>query len=129
LPVSQEVKEKVTMREKQPYLNSIAYGVIILTLTTALVHLALSFQFPEGPDPVFLLNAIGYLALLVAIYAPPPSLAPFRSTLCWVLIGYTLLTIALWLFFGANSLVAYFVKVVEVGLILLLWTETRRFSP
>lgn len=116
------------MREKQSYLNSIAYGVIILTLITALIHLYLSFQFPEGPDPAFLLNAIGYMALLAVIYAPIPSLAPYRNIACWVLIGYTALTIALWLFFGANSLLAYFVKLVEVGLILLLWTETRRFS-
>lgn len=116
------------MREKQSYLNSIAYGVIILTLITALIHLYLSFQFPEGADPAFLLNGIGYVALLVAIYAPIPVLAPYRSLTCWILIGYTALTIALWLFFGANSLLAYFVKLVEISLILLLWTETRRFS-
>lgn len=118
----------MTMYEKKPYLNSIAYGVIILTLITAFIHLYLSFQFPEGPDPAFLLNAIGYVALLLAIYAPIPALVPYRSIACWVLIGYTALTIALWLFFGANSLLAYFVKLVEVVLLLLLWTETRRFS-
>lgn len=116
------------MHAKPPYLNSIAYGVIILTLITAVIHLYLSFQFPDGPDPAFLLNGIGYVVLLAAIYAPAPALARYRSLLCWVLIGYTALTIALWLLFGANSAVAYFVKTVEAGLILLLWTETRRFS-
>ncbi|MCE7986599.1 MAG: hypothetical protein DYG89_35955 [Caldilinea sp. CFX5] len=116
------------MREKQPYLNSIAYGVIVLTLITALIHLSQSLQFPEGPDRVFLLNAIGYIALLAAIYLPLPRLARYRSLFCWILIGYTALTIALWLFFGARSVTAYLDKVVEVGLILLLWTETRRFS-
>jgi hypothetical protein len=38
------------------------------------------------------------------------------------------LTIALWFFIGVTSALAYLVKIVEVGLILLLWTETRRFS-
>jgi hypothetical protein len=52
------------MHAKQPYLNSIAYGVIVLTLITAISHLYLSFQFPNGPDPAFLLNGIGYLGLL-----------------------------------------------------------------
>ena len=116
------------MYEKQPYLNSIAYGVILLTLSTALIHLSQSFQFPEGPDRVFLLNAIGYIVLLAAIYTPLPMLARYRSRVTWVLIGYTTLTIALWLFFGARSVTAYIDKAIEVGLILLLWAETRRFS-
>ncbi len=116
------------MREKQPYLNSIAYGVIVLTLITALIHFSQSLQFPEGPDRVFLLNAVGYIVLLAAIYLPLPILMHYRSLFCWLLIGYTALTIALWLFFGARSVTAYIDKVVEVSLILLLWTETRRFS-
>lgn len=118
----------MTMQAKQPYLNSISYGVIILTLITALIHLSQSLQFPEGPDRVFLLNAIGYIVLLAAIYAPVAMLGHYRSLFCWILIGYAALTIALWLFFGARSVTAYIDKLVEVSLILLLWTETRRFS-
>ena len=118
----------MTMHAKQPYLNSIAYGVIVLTLITAISHLYLSFQFPNGPDPAFLFNGIGYLGLLAAIYLPVPGLMRYRGLLCWLLIAYTALTIALWFFIGGASALASLVKIVEVGLILLLWTETRRFS-
>lgn len=116
------------MSKQQPQLNSIAYGVIILTTITALIHLYLSFQFPNGPDPVFLLNAVGYFALLAVIYIPVARLARYRLFACWLLIAYAALTIVLWFFFGANSGLAYMDKSVEVLLILLLWAETRRFS-
>lgn len=114
------------MSEQRPQLNSIAYGVIILTATTALIHLYLSFQFPDGPDPAFLLNGIGYLALLGAIYAPIPALMRYRILFCWLLIAYTALTIALWFIFGVEAWYAYLDKAVEVALILLLWLELRR---
>lgn len=116
------------MRKQKPQVYSIAYGVIILTMITALIHLYLSFQFPNGPDPAFLLNAIGYMVLLGAIYMPFAGLARYRILSCWLLIVYTALTIVLWFFFGANSWIAYLDKSVEVLLILLLWAETRRFS-
>lgn len=116
------------MSKQQPQLNNIAYGVIILTTITALIHLYLSFQFPNGPDPAFLLNAIGYFGLLGAIYVPIALVARQRSVFCWLLLAYTALTIVLWFFFGANSWLAYLDKSVEVLLILLLWVETRRFS-
>lgn len=40
-------------------------GIIILVLGTASIHLTLNF-----PDPVFILNGLGYLALLAALYLP-----------------------------------------------------------
>lgn len=116
------------MSKQRPQLNAIAYGVIILTTITALIHLYLSFQFPNGPDSVFLLNAIGYVGLLGAIYLPVPTLARYRSLFSWCLIAYAALTIVLWFFFGVNSRLAYIDKSVEVLLILLVWVETRRFS-
>lgn len=116
------------MSKQRPQLNSIAYGVIILTTITALIHLYLSFQFPNGPDPAFLLNALGYFALLSAIYAPFPLVVRQRNLFCWCLLAYAALTIVLWFFFGANSWIAYIDKSVEVLLILLVWVETRRFS-
>lgn len=111
-----------------PHLNSIAYGVIGLTSITVFIHLYLSLQFSDGSGRVFLLNAIGYLLLLVAIYVPMPFLARYRSLACWLLIAYTALTLVLWIFIGARSLIAYVDKVVELALIFLVWLETRRFS-
>ncbi|MEJ7631651.1 MAG: hypothetical protein WKF28_04040 [Rubrobacteraceae bacterium] len=37
-------------------------GIILLTGATALIHLQLNF-----PDPVFMLNGLGYLGLLAAL--------------------------------------------------------------
>lgn len=116
------------MSEQRPQLNNIAYGVISLTAITAFIHLYLSFQFPDGPDLVFMLNGLGYLILLGIIYVPLPALAPYRSLACWILIAYTALTIVLWFFFGADAWYAYVDKAIEVTLILLAWVETRRFS-
>ena len=116
------------MSQQRAQLNSIAYGVILLAAITALIHLYLSLQFPNGPDFAFLLNGIGYLVLVGAIYAPIPLLARYRSLFCWLLIAYTALTIVLWFFFGANVWYAYVDKAVEIALILFVWLETRRFS-
>jgi hypothetical protein len=116
------------MNGQRPHLNRIAYSVMVLTAITAFIHLYLSFQFPDGPDLVFMLNGIGYLALVGAIYAPIPALARYRSLVCWILIAYTALTIVLWLFFGADVWYAYIDKAVEVVLILATWLEARRFS-
>ena len=47
---------------QQPAVDAtIRIGVVLLTLTTAAVHLSLLF-----PDPAFILNGLGYLALLAA---------------------------------------------------------------
>ena len=40
------------------------YGIIVLALITAFLHLAAAMDkqlFPDGPDPLFLLNGLGYL--------------------------------------------------------------------
>jgi len=96
-------------------------GIIVLTVATALTHISLLF-----PDPVFILNGLGYLALLGALYLPIPLLVPYRRQIRWLLIGYTLLTIGLWLAFGSRILIGYINKLTEVVLIALLLLEQRR---
>ncbi len=96
-------------------------GIIVLTLATALIHFSLLF-----PDPVFIMNGLGYLALLGALYLPIPALAPYRRLIRWALIGYTALAIVLWLAFGERSTIGYIDKAVEVALIALLLLEARR---
>jgi hypothetical protein len=126
------IEENVSMSEQRPQLNSIAYGVIILTTITAFIHIYLSFQLYSsqfaGPDPIFLLNGIGYLLLLSAIYAPIAAFARYQSLFCWILLAYTAVTIVLWYYSGARSWIAYIDKVIEVTLLLFLWLEARRFS-
>ena len=101
----------------------IRLGIIFLTVATAIVHLYLGFQ----GLPLFVLNGLGYLALLAALYLPIPQLVPYQSAVRWVLIGYTVLTIVLWLLItgGASNATGYIDKVVEVLLIVLLVAEAR----
>lgn len=99
-------------------------GVIVLTLTTAIIHLYLGLS---SSLPPFVLNGLGYLALLAALYLPIPQLTPYRSTIRWVLVGYTALTIVLWLVItgGASTTIGYIDKIVEVLLIVLLVAQAR----
>ncbi len=96
-------------------------GIVLLTLATAIIHLQLAF-----PDPGFILNGLGYLALLAALYLPVPRLAHRRNVVRWVLIGYTALTILLWVVLGARTPIGYVDKAIEVALIALLLLEAAR---
>ena len=98
-------------------------GIIVLTVATAAVHLYLGFQ----GLPLFVLNGLGYLALLAALYLPIPRLLPYRNAVRWVLVGYTALTILLWLVItgGISAAIGYMDKVVEVLLIIMLLAEAR----
>ena len=101
-------------------------GIIVLTVVTAAVHLYLVFQ----GLPLFVLNGLGYLALLAALYLPVPRLLPYRNAVRWILVGYTALTIVLWLVItgGISAAIGYMDKVVEVLLIIMLLAEARSNS-
>jgi hypothetical protein len=101
--------------------TALRVGIVLLTLATALIHLQLAF-----PDPAFILNGLGYLTLLAALYLPVPRLARYRNVVRWVLIGFTALTILLWILLGARTPIGYADKAIEVVLILLLLLEARR---
>jgi len=105
-----------------------SYAIILLAAITAGIHLYLSFKFPQPPDPIFLLNGLGYLLLVAALYFPHVRLLPMRRRVRWILIAYTALTVVLWIFFGARTPIGYLDKVVEVLLIGLLWLENSRSS-
>ena len=96
-------------------------GIVLLTMATALIHLQLAF-----PDPAFILNGLGYLTLLAALYLPFPRVARHQNTARWALIGYTALTIFLWTLLGARTPIGYIDKIIEILLILLLLVEARR---
>lgn len=119
------------MIKEQTHLGILQYIIILLALVTALIHINLAFRFPDGPDTIFLLNGIGYVGLVALLYAPFSALDTYRSWLRWVLMGYTALTIVLWLMIGAGSPftntppspIAYIDKAVEVALLVLLWFD------
>jgi hypothetical protein len=101
--------------------TALQVGIVLLTLATALIHLQLAF-----PDPAFILNGLGYLTLLAALYLPIPQVTRYRSIVRWALIGYTALTIFLWILLGARTPIGYIDKSIEILLILLLLAEARR---
>jgi hypothetical protein len=98
------------------------YGIIISTLATALLHLSL---FPRlGPDPIAL-NGLGYLALLGAYFLPIPFLQERHRLVWWIFLGYTVLTLILWVVMGdktfrldfSNAAIGYYAKAAELFLI------------
>ena len=101
--------------------TAIRVGVALLTAIAAAVHLSLLF-----PDVAFILNGLGYLALLAALYLPIPRLVPYRRVVRWTLIGYTALTILLWVAIGERSLLGFLTTADEVALVVLLVLEGRR---
>ena len=113
------------------------YGIIILILITAALHLLAAFDkqlFPDGPDPLFILNGLGYLGLLGAYFLPIPFFQQKHELVRKILIGYAILTIAAWVwiwviqyviiggenFFAHDSLYGVPAKIAEVALIFLL---------
>ena len=110
------------MSKQRSALGSLQIAIIVLAVATAVIHFYLAFArlIPElgfGGGVPFILNGIGYLILVGALYAPSAALAPRRSLIRWVLIGYTALTLLL---------CAYVDKIIEVALILLLFVDSRQ---
>ena len=101
---------------------AVRLGIIALAATTALIHIALAIPLTMVG---FYLNGLGYLTLVAALYLPP--LAHYRPLLRWVLMGYTGLTIVLWVFLSRPyTTIGYVDKAIELGLLALLWIDHRR---
>ena len=104
-----------------PAIDPLRVGVIVLTVGTALIHLYLGLQ----GFPLFILNGLGYLALLAALTLPIPRISQYRNLVRWVLVGYTALTIFLWILVGARNAIGYTDKIIEIVLVALLVLEAR----
>ncbi len=109
------------MAKSQAKLDAQDYVIILLAIATALVHFSLIF-----PDTVFILNGLGYLALVAALYLPLPQLIEHRAKIRWLFMAYTALTVLLWVFMGARATIAYIDKLIEVVLIILLWIKSQK---
>jgi hypothetical protein len=104
-----------------PTQNVIRFGVVVLVLGTAGIHLYLGLS----GFPLFVLNGLGYIALVAALYLPIAPLARYRGLVRWTLIGYAALTIVLWVLVGARNAIGYADKLIEIALIVLLLIEAR----
>ena len=100
------------------------YIIILAALATAILHISLF------PDPVFTLNGLGYLGLLGAYFLPIAFFQQRHNLVWWALVGYTALTIILWIIMGDKNFVAgtssatgYYAKAAEVLLLIFLWAD------
>ena len=101
----------------------VQFGITALTLTTAIVHLQLAAT-PDarGLNFLFMLNGVGYISLLLALYIP--QTAAYHRIVRVLLMGYTALTIVLWAIITRPYDPADFpFKLVEILLIALLIVE------
>jgi hypothetical protein len=123
-------------------LTNTHYGIIIATLVTAVLHLLAAFDkvlFPASPDPLFILNGLGYLGLLGAYFLPIPLFQQRHKLVNRVMIGFAILTIAAWIFiwviqyviiqgvpfFSHDSIYGVPAKLAEVALIYFLLTDKQ----
>jgi hypothetical protein len=104
-------------------------GIIVLTVATAAIHFSRAIADPEI-RVLFILNGLGYLALLSAIYLPFPWFAGRRKLAHRLLIGYVALTIILWgvwvAMSGEATALGIVDKLIEIALIGLLWWQRRQ---
>ena len=129
-------------------ISLLATAIIILALITAWIHLDLAIKIGFFTGPIgghvsrgrsglmgfifsylpllFILNGIGYIVLVVALYLP--QLKRFQSIIRWILIVFTAITvIAYFALLGLRqNPTGYIDKIVEIVLIALLLIEERR---
>ena len=105
-------------------LTGIRYGIILCALATAYLHLTLY------PDIMFTLNGLGYLGLLGAYLLPIAFFQQKHNLVWWALVGYTALTIILWVVMGEKDFnasptapIGYYAKAAEVLLLVFLWAD------
>ena len=118
------------------------YGIIVLALITAVLHLLAAFDkqlFPDGADPLFILNGVGYLGILGAYFLPIAFFQQKHELVRKGFIGYVILTIAAWIFiwviqyviinhtpfFSHDSLYGVPSKIAEVILLFLLRADKK----
>jgi hypothetical protein len=98
-------------------------AIVVLTLATAYIHSTLG-------GILFTLNALGYVALAVAIVIGATVTIPFVVRFSWLprvgLFAYTLATIFGWLMMGPRYDMAYLAKAIEGVLLALLVIDMYR---
>ena len=104
------------------------YGIIISSLTTAFLHLSLYPDF--GYFDWVVLNGFGSIALLSAYFLPIPFFQKRHATVFWMMFGYAVLTIILWVVFGdktftfeSTAAIGYYAKTAELCLLAFLWFD------
>jgi hypothetical protein len=100
----------------QPVHLLLRAAIVGLTLATAAIHASLG-------GTLFVMNAVGYTVLAVAMVVPGP-IGRMRWFVRYALILFTVATIGGWLMFGARFDLAYVDKAIEVVLISFVLVES-----
>lgn len=117
--------------------KALHYAIIFLVISTAVLHFGAALDpqlFPDGPDPLFLLNGLGYLGLLGAYFLPVEPVQRRHRLAWWALFVYVIVTIVAWLviwvglnvvangvpFFSRDSIYGVPAKVIEVVVLFLM---------
>lgn len=110
------------------------YLIIALGLITAALHLGAALDrriFPDGPDVLFTLNALGYIGLLLAYFLPLGFLRSRRRLIWQAFIAFTIITITAWViiyvglfvirdghpFFSVDAMYGIPAKIAELALL------------
>ena len=108
------------------------YGVIVCSLATAVFHI-LCYPYFGWLDSI-VLNGFGSLALLTAYFLPFPLFKKIRPATFWTIVGYTLLTIILWIILGdktfrfaTTSALGYYAKTAEIFLLVFLGYDLPKY--
>ncbi len=132
--------QELSRRSQFAHLQARQYAIIVLLVAVALLHFGAALDrvlFPDGPDPLFMLNGLGYLGLLGAYFLPIPFLQARHKLVWWALVAYIIATILAWLaiwvginvianhvpFFSRDSLYGVPAKLIELSLLYLLWRD------
>jgi hypothetical protein len=106
--------------------------IILLTLITAVIHVYFFITDPKGGllFTLWLLNGIGYLGLLGLLYLPLGLPASLHRLVRPFFIGYTILTIALYIIINLPTGYwsvpwAPIAKLAEALLVWQLWAEGK----
>jgi hypothetical protein len=96
-------------------------AIVVLAPSTAYIHYTLGGM-------MFMLNALGFLVLGLAMVAPLAIASSYRWLIRAALIVFALMTIGGWLMFGGRYDMGYLATGIEVALIVLLFIEMFRYD-
>jgi hypothetical protein len=100
-----------------------------LTVITAAIHLFLGIRFISDGffGILFVLNGIGFLAILFLVLRPVSVFAGREALLHYGLIGFAAVTILAWLVVNGDftDVAGVATKVVELFLIVVTWLHLR----
>ena len=108
-------------------LSSRQKSIVGLSVATAVIHIILAILSRDDSMflILFILNGLGYLALVAGLYFVP-QLASQRSMIRWALLGFTAVTFVLYFVFNWPTVlnpIGLVDKLIELVLMIQLWQE------